>query len=54
MEYTMYKFLLVLAVATLTACSTKEVAETTADSTAVAIDTVKVTNDSAVVDSTAK
>lgn len=50
----MYKFLLVLAVATLTACGTKEAVETTADSTAVAIDTVKVTVDSAVVDSTAK
>ena len=50
----MYKFLLVLTVATLTACgSTESAPATTADSTAVVADTVKVV-DSVVVDTTAK
>lgn len=52
----MYKFLLVLTVATLTACGSAEPAvETTADSTAVVADTVTAVVDSTVVvDSTAK
>ena len=52
----MYKFLLVLTVATLTACgASNETAETTADSTAVVADTVTAVVDSTVVsDSTAK
>jgi len=52
----MHKFLLVLAVATLTACgASNEAVETTADSTAVVVDTATVVADStAVVDSTAK
>jgi predicted small lipoprotein YifL len=53
----MYKFLLVLTVATLTACGSAEPAvETTADTTAVvSTDTVTVVADSAVVvDSLAK
>jgi len=52
----MYKFLVVLAVAGMTACGSAEPAvETTADTTAVVADTVTVVADSAVVvDSTAK
>jgi hypothetical protein len=56
MEYTMYKLLVVLAVAGLTACGSAEPAvETTADTTAVVADTVTVVTDSVVVvDSLAK
>jgi hypothetical protein len=52
----MRKFALAFAVITLTACgASNDAAETTADSTAVVIDTVNVVADStAAVDSTAK
>jgi outer membrane lipopolysaccharide assembly protein LptE/RlpB len=56
MEHTMHKFLLVLAVATLTACGGSLPIDetTTADSTAVVADTAAVVADSTDVDSTAK
>ena len=52
----MTKFIAILAVMTLTACgASKEAAETTADSTAVTVDTVTIVADSTTaVDSTAK